>query len=49
MIGLTGDDAVGPVRISSGILAEALRRSLANRCNSVNSRRMSWRSEGIRS
>ena len=40
---------MGPVRISAGILAEALRRSLASRCNRASSRRMSWRSEGISS
>jgi hypothetical protein len=47
MIGLPGCDAAGPVRISAGILAEALRRSLASRCNRESSRLMSWRSEGL--
>jgi hypothetical protein len=46
-IGLTVGGAAGPVRISAGILAEALRRSLASWCNRESSRLMSWRSEGL--
>ena len=40
MIGLTGDDAVGPVRISSGILAEARRREHYEKPSAKRKRKM---------
>jgi hypothetical protein len=41
-LALMGGNTASPVRLSVGILAEAVRRSLASRRNSVSSLRMSF-------